>query len=201
MCSDSGDDDHLVGGFNFTLAMRYLCTDMCQRLPELHHIDLERVAISFCQARKNVSHGLQASLTPLRFEHGATTIQRGSRQYSCQPVRDHNGLEYFYILSFYLPRFLNQSIEEKLSTVAHELWHISPAFDGDLRRHEGRCYVHGASQEQYNATMDRLARSWLSLDPPHGVYEFLEYSYDDLAGQYGHVFGERIPAPQIIPLT
>ena len=96
------NDNQLVGGFNFTLAMRYLCADMCQRLPELHHIDLERVAISFCQARKNVSHGLQASLTPLRFEHGATTIQRGSRQYSCQPVRDHNGLEYFYILSFYI---------------------------------------------------------------------------------------------------
>jgi hypothetical protein len=201
MCSDSGYDKQFACGFDFTLAMRHLCTDMCQRLPELHHIDLRRVAISFCQARKNVTYGLQASLTPLRFEQGATTDQRGSRRYSCQRVLDRNGLEYFYILSFYLPRFLNHSVEEKLSTLLHELWHISPAFDGDLRRHGGRCYVHGTSQQQYDATMDRLARSWLSLDPPHGVYEFLEHSYDDLVGQYGHVYGERIPAPQIVPLT
>ena len=201
MCSDLGYDKQLAGGFNFTLAMRHLCADMCQRLPELRHIDLRYVAISFCQTRKNVTHGLQASLTPWRFEHGATTSQRGSRRYSCQPVLDRNRLEYFYILSFYLPRFLNHSVEEKLSTLLHELWHISPAFDGDLPRHGGRCYVHGASQQQYDATMDRLARSWLSLDPPHGVYEFLEHSYDDLVGQYGHVYGERIPAPQIVPLT
>ena len=110
------------------------CANACRNCITLTCGD---VAISFCQARKNVTHGLQASLTPLRFEHGATTGQRGSRRYSCQPVLDHNGLEYFYILSFYLPRFLNHSVEEKLSTLLHELWHISPAFDGDLRRHGG----------------------------------------------------------------
>ena len=30
--------------------------------------------------------------------------------------------------------FLDQTFEEKLVTVFHELYHISPAFDGDLRR-------------------------------------------------------------------
>ena len=42
-------------------------------------------------------------------------------------------------MSFYLPRFCDQSLDEKLSTVMHELWHISPAFDGDIRRLPGRC--------------------------------------------------------------
>ena len=38
--------------------------------------------------------------------------------------------------------------EEKLTTVFHELYHISPMFDGDIRRLEGRYHVH--SHSQYN---------------------------------------------------
>ena len=43
------------------LAFR-LCADMVGRLPELGHIDLDRVQVSFIQARKRVRHGLWASL-------------------------------------------------------------------------------------------------------------------------------------------
>jgi hypothetical protein len=187
-------------GFNFTAAMRRLCADMVARLPELQHIELERVAISFCQARKNVAHGLQATLTPLRFQQGAATVSRGGRRFGCQRVVDGQGRDYLYILSFYLPRFLNHPVEEKLSTVLHELWHISPEFDGDLRRHAGRCYAHGGSQRKYDAEMDRLAQQWLALDPPHHLYEFLECDFAQLAAEHGGVFGEQVPVPRILPL-
>jgi len=65
-----------AAGFNFTLHMRRLCADLVARVPELAHIDLKRVAIRFCQARKAVRHGVQASLTPLRFERGELYSQR-----------------------------------------------------------------------------------------------------------------------------
>lgn len=187
-------------GFDFTAAMRRLCSDMCGRLPELAHIDMDRVAVSFCQARKDVPHGLQAALTPLRFAGGATTVRRGGRRYGCQRVTDAAGREYLYILSFYLPRFLNHPLEEKLSTVLHELWHIGPAFDGDLRRHEGRCYAHGSSQQQYDAHADQLARRWLALDPPQGLYSFLEATFDELVAQYGRVYGQRVATPRLLAL-
>jgi predicted metallopeptidase len=187
-------------GFDFTSAMRRLAVDMCRRLPELAHIDMDRVAVSFCQARKNVPHGLQAALTPLRFAGGATSTRRNGRRYGCQRVTDDKGHEYLYILSFYLPRFLNHSVEEKLSTVIHELWHIGPEFDGDLRRHAGRCYAHGHSQREYDAHVDQLARQWLALDPPSSLYDFLEVSYDELVAQYGRVYGRRITTPRLLPL-
>ena len=186
-------------GFDFTSAMHRLCADMVRRLPQLGHIELARVAISFCQARRDVTHGLQASLTPLRFEGGATTAHRNGRCWACQRVVDPSGREYLYVLSFYLPRFLNLSVEEKLSTTLHELWHISPACDGDLRRHEGRCYAHGTSQREYDAHMDRLAREWLSLDPPYHLYEFLESSYDHLVAEHGGVYGQHIAVPKLLP--
>jgi hypothetical protein len=187
-------------GFDFTSAMRQLCADMVSRLPELRHVDLDRVALSFCQARKNVAHGLQATLTPLRFQHGATTERFDGERYGCQRVFDAEGHEYLYILSFYVPRFLNLRLEEKLATTLHELWHISPNCDGDLRRHEGRCYAHGSSQRHYDAEMDRLARKWLSLDPPYHLYQFLELDYRQLVAEYGAVYGQQVAVPKLLRL-
>jgi len=187
-------------GFDFTSAMRRLCDDMTSRLPKLEHIDLTRVAISLCQARKNVSHGIYASLTPLRFEAGAKTTERRGLRYGVEPVCDSSGRDYLYILSFYLPRFMNTGLEEKLSTVVHELWHISPAFDGDLRRHAGRCYAHGRSQREYDALMQRMAQNWLTLDPPSHLYEFLMADCDELVAEHGPITGTHWVNPQLVPL-
>jgi hypothetical protein len=197
--ADRGASQPSAEGFNFTQHIRAVCADMIARLPELAHIDLPRVAISFSQARKNVGHGLQATLTPMRFEEGRLwTLRRGQR-YTAQRLFDDQGGEYLYILSFYLPRFLNHSLDEKLTTILHELWHIGPNFDGDLRRHEGRCYVHTSSEREYDAAMARLANKWLSFDPPAEVYGFLQLSFSELQRQFGKVYGTKIPNPRLIP--
>mgnify|MGYP006124546679 CR=1 FL=1 len=187
-------------GFDFTSAIRCLCADMIGRLVELQHIDLERVAINLCQTRKDVKHGLYASLTPLRFEDGAVQKKLRGRRYSVDRVCNRAGQEYLYILSFYLPRFMNTPVEEKLSTIIHELWHISPDFNGDLRRHLGRCYAHGPSQRDYDAQMDRLAQNWLALSPPEHLYHFLVGDFQELVVEYGKVTGAHWPAPKLVPL-
>ena len=180
--------------------MRRVCSDMVRRLPDLKHIQLGQVALSYTQARKSVSHGLYASLTPMRFVAGSRQGTIRGRQFQVAPLFDDQGQEILYILNFCLPRFLNASLEEKLSTTLHELWHISPKFDGDLRRHEGRCYAHGPSQREYDKQMDRLAQRWLALDPPSHLYEFLQWDFAELVAEYGTVVGSRIMTPKLIPL-
>ena len=187
-------------GFDFTAHIRCLCEDVCSRIPELGHIDMSRVAVCYSQARKRVRHGLHASLTPLRFENGAQTGIRRGRQYTCQQLFSASGQEILYILRFYLPRFMDEDFEQKLSTVFHELWHISPHFDGDLRRHRGRCYMHTHSEAAYNAQMKLLAQDWLDRHPPHEIYRFLEKNFDQLEGDHGRVLAIRIPRPKLIPL-
>lgn len=185
-------------GLHFTHAIRAVCEDMTRKVELLSHIDMSRVAIGFCQARKRVPHGLQASLTPLRFENGAReSILRG-RRYTCQSILDPSGREYLYLLNFYLPRFLDHSLGEKLTTIVHELWHISEQFDGDLRRHEGRCYVHGPSQREFDRTASKLAAEWLASEPRTELYAFLRYNFRDLVGRYGQVYGERYPVPKLV---
>lgn len=187
-------------GFDFTSHLRRLCDDMVYRLPELRHVDLTRVAISFCQTRKLVDHGLYASLTPLRFAGGASRTTRNGRTWTVQRLVNESDFEMLYLLSFYLPRFLNQSFHHKLTTVLHELWHVSPKFDGDLRRFTGRFYAHSASQKQYDATVQGMVQRWLSLEPPASVYEFLHHDFRTLAQLYGKVYGTRIAAPKLIPV-
>jgi len=189
-----------TGEFNFTAKMRVLCADMTSRIISLHHIDMRRVAVSFCQTRKRGLYGLYAALTPMRFESGDLVTTRYGRRFTCQRLYDEQGQEFLYILSFYLPRFLNLAFNEKLTTIFHELWHVSPQFDGDIRRHPGRCYVHSHSQRQYDAHMEMLMHRWLALSPPIHLYDFLHMNFRQLERQYGSICGTKIQHPKLIPL-
>ena len=113
---------------------------MATRLDQLRHVDMSRVAVSFSQTRRAGSQGMFASLTPLRFAGGRMHVFRRKRRWGIQRLFDPDGLEMLYILTFYLPRFLDLPLREKLTTVLHELWHIGPKFDGDVRRLGSRCY-------------------------------------------------------------
>jgi len=187
--------------FDFTLHIRRVCDDMIARMPELAHIDMSRVAVSFSQTRKAVPHGMFASLTPLRFAGGARAIVRRGRTVSIQPVCDRDGREMLYILSFYLPRFQNLVLREKLITILHELWHICPDFSGDIRRHAGRYHAHSHSQAEYDEEMGRLADRWLALSPPDELWDFLRRDFRELAARHGGIVGLKIRRPRILPVV
>jgi hypothetical protein len=187
-------------GLDFTLHVRRVCDDMVARLEPLRHIDPSRVAFSFCQTRKTVPHGMYASLTPLRFADGALEIVRRGRRWRIPRLTDRDGREMLYILNFYLPRFLNLTFEAKLATIVHELWHISPRFDGDLRRFGGRCYAHSGSQKRYDVHVNALAKRWLALAPPEPLYEFLRHDHRELVRRYGRIYGQRFRTPRLVPV-
>jgi hypothetical protein len=187
-------------GLNFTAHMRSLCADMVARVPRLAHIQLDYVAIRICRARQRTSHGIYASLTPLRFLDGATETVKRNRRYGVQRVVDHHGREMLYILSFYVPRFLDQSLRFKLETVVHELWHIAPNFNGDIRRHQGRCYAHTGSQKHYDAHVAQITEEWLATGPNADLYGFLRHDADTILKNYGALVGHRIRTPRLIPL-
>ena len=76
-----------------------------------------------------------------------------------------------YLLSIYLPRF--QELAWRNSPrCCTELWHIGPAFDGDLRRHPGRCYAHSRSRRRYEAGIEVLLERWLAGEPPKALHAF-----------------------------
>lgn len=188
-------------GFNFSSHMARLCAHITATVPRLRHVDMDRVAIRFCQVRKRVLHGLQATLTPMRFNDGALTTSRMGRQYTVQRLLARDGREILYLLSFYLPRYLDQPFRQKLITIFHELWHIAPSFNGDLRRQPGRCYAHGPSEHDFDMLSEALAQEWLAQNPSQDIFEFLHEDFRGLLRRHGSVYGLRIRTPRLIPVS
>ena len=185
--------------FHFTRAMEVFCRDITHRLDEFQHIRMDHVAVTYAQARSNVPHGMQAKLTPLRLEGGTTTTRQSGRDWVVQRLFDGDR-EMYYILTFYLPRFMNQTFQEKLITVFHELYHISPHFDGDLRRMEGRYYMHSQSEKAYDQYMAVLVQKYLALKPPQTLYAFLRNKFRTLEKRHGGVVGMSVPIPKMLPV-
>ncbi len=171
---------------------------MAARLEEFRHIDMSLVAVSFRQTRKRMRGGLYASLTPLRFAAGHAQSVRCGRNWKIQRVV-LDGREMLYLLNFYLPRFLDLPFAEKLTTIAHELLHVGPEFDGDLRRFAGRCFAHSRSHAEFDAHAAKLAERWLAAAPAEELYSFLRMDFFGLRRQYGRIYGRRIAAPKLIP--
>ena len=182
--------------FNYTRALQAVVRDVVDTLPELKHVDLDYVLLSIAQARQSSKHGVYASCFALRFEGGAPdTLHRG-RTFR-MPVLQHEGREMKYIVYFMLPRFHEeQDYHEKLATVIHELYHISPQFNGDIRRFPGKNFAHGHSRERYHAAMRKLADKYLATSPRAGEHEFLQRPFEELLALPGGVVGTCVARPK-----
>jgi len=186
--------------FNFHNHVRALCADIVRHCPELRHIDVSRLLIGMTQARTGRRHGLQARVTPMRFRQGRLARRRRGELYQVQRYFVE-GREMLYLVTFCLPRFLDQDFDDKFVTLFHELYHISPEFDGDLRRHAGRCALHTHSKRLYDAHMAHLARIYLSNGANRSLHDFLRLNFAQLLHRHGSVVGVVVPRPRLLPIS
>jgi predicted metallopeptidase len=188
------------GPFDFSSQMQRLCRDIITRLPHFARMDVQRILFCVTQARHARRTGLQARVTPMRCKHGHPTQRRRGRIYQVQHYHVA-GIDMLYLMTFCLPRFQNQSFDDKLITVFHELHHINPDFNGDLRRHDGRYCLHTHSQKKHDQEMAGLVREYLSTGPDPAVYAFLRLTFDQLHERLGPVQGYVVPMPKLVPIN
>ncbi len=186
--------------FDFSGHVRRLCADIVAHCPIFHHIDTSRLIFAMTQARTGRPHGLQARVTPLRFRGGHLVRHRRGVPYQVQRFVV-NGREMLYLVTFCLPRFLDQDFDDKFVTLFHELYHISPHFEGDLRRHEGRCSLHTHSKRDYDTHMAHLARAYLAVGPNRDLHSFLRLDFAQLRHRHGSVQGIVVPRPRLLPIA
>lgn len=185
--------------FDFCAHVRRLCDDIAARCADLHHVRCDQVLFAVTQARNGRSYGLQARVTPLRFSGGRLVRRHRGIPYQ---VQRHivAGREILYLMTICLPRFLNRPFEDKMVTLFHELYHIGPAFNGDLRRHEGRCTLHTKSRRGYDERMAQFARAYLATGPDPRLHDFLRLDFAQLQARHGSVVGVTIPRPKLLPI-
>lgn len=183
--------------FDFGHAVRELLCDICRHVPEFSGFDPRRILVGFLQARHRRGHGLQARVTPLRFHGGELVRTARGRLFQVQRfiVGD---VEMLYLMTFCLPRFLDQPFEQKMVTLFHEMYHIGPEFDGDLRRHPGRCQFHTSSKCDYDEHMSKLARAYLAGGANPRLHGFLRLNFAQLRARHGQVLAVRLPRAKIL---
>jgi hypothetical protein len=96
---------------------------------------------------------------------------------------------------------LDQEFDDKFVTLFHELYHVSPAFDGDLRRHCGRCQVHSRSKRAYDQQMAHLARAYLAGGADPSLHAFLRLNFAQLQHRHGKVEAVVVPRPKLLPVV
>ncbi|NJD76494.1 MAG: hypothetical protein FIB08_05280 [Candidatus Methanoperedens sp.] len=187
-----------VSGFDFTGSMKMLVGDIVKTHPDFSHIALESIFIAISPSNRR-RDGVVAKLRPLRYEGGSKTqICRGTKYTS--PEIQIKGNDILYIVYFHLPRFLNHGDHrDKLETVLHELYHISPLFNGDIRRFPGKNYAHGNSRKSYNRLISTYTDEYINSTTRPELSIFLKYGYSGLKRKYGAIYGDIIRVPRSKP--
>jgi hypothetical protein len=176
-----------------------LAADLCRKVPELHHIDTSRVLFAISRSRTEGVHGTFARIAPLRFSEGRcelTRRRRGMLETFRMPSLRHDGRDILYVIYFMIPRFLRLSAEQRLNTLAHELFHISERFDGDLRRFPGRNFAHGASRAAYNRRIALLLETYRAATPDIALQDFLHLNEKEWLKRQVPLTGLSIPLPR-----
>jgi len=185
---------------DYTSEMTRLIADIAARCPEFAHVDVSRILISFSHARVSGPSGQFAKIAPMRFRDGKRSITIRNRRYT-MPKLQHKGRDVLYVIYFCMPKFQNLPFRDKLITVFHELYHVSPEFNGDIRRFSGRNYAHGPSRQKYNEAVSALADRYLAEAGDSPVLEFLRMDFTELQQRYGEIVGLKVthPKPQPSP--
>ena len=151
---------NMAGGVvDLTAGLRSAAEDIVARVPELGHIDLERVHFAVFYSRHAKRILTFARCYPLP----SGTRKRGRYTYRLEPVNTEYGKKARYIVAFAWERFWGLSPRDRLETLVHELFHISPAFDGSLRQFGDK--VHGKGLEWFDTIVYALSELYL----PHGT--------------------------------
>ncbi|QXE89619.1 putative metallopeptidase [Geomonas subterranea] len=184
---------------NLTGELERLIYDITLRTPELQHVIPEKLLVCVSTGRTSRGGSL-AKIHPLRFAGGERSVKtrRGRRSVLCtMPSITHRGEEMLYVIYFLIPRFLELSFREKMITIFHELYHISPACDGDIRRFPGRNYAHGSSTKSYNLLMGQLVDRYVEALPDRSALDFLEGNLAALRSRHSAIVARRLQAPRI----
>lgn len=181
--------------FSYTQALEGVLELICESSSLFDHVELDKVLVSFSQARKRTSWGIYAKVVPLRFEEGRTIGKEGDTWIRTDEFT-FEGREILYLLYVYLPRFHDQSFRDKVLTLFHELFHIHPEMNGDLRRLPGPNPFHGASREEYDRNLEPFVDDFLDSASSDPRLDFLRQDLGALSQRHRGVSGRSVPQPE-----
>ena len=187
-------------GYNLTDDIAAVVHLLALRVPRLAHVVPGQILHGVVQARNRSRYGVYAQCHGLRFRHGKREQHNRDGTAWVWPDIRVGGRQVLYYISYFMPRFMDQPPRQRLHTLLHELYHIAPRFNGDLRRFAGRNEFHGNSRADFDGVVDDLLQEALvHLDAER--FPFLRLGFDELTARFGAVVGARLKnfSPRRVP--
>lgn len=181
---------------DLTAQLEEVVRDLCTRVPEFAHIEPDRLLLCLARARGRRGGGVFAKIVPMRFPDGTPFKVIDGQKYALPQIPTPDG-NILYLVYIYVPRFFDQPFERRLLTLAHELYHIAPQFDGTIRRVGNG--AHGASRNRFNDNLQPLLQNYLASAPPAETLAILRGDFAALAKD-NLLTGRALPLPKAIKL-
>mgnify|MGYP001127074754 CR=1 FL=1 len=192
--------ERVAASINVTDVLTLVVKEIAGRSESYRHIDAGRTLVCLSSNRAGGRGGaIYGKLVPLRFKDGAQSLRYRGRTYT-MPRIVYAGIEQRYVVYFYFPRFFDLPAAEKLRVIFHELHHISPQFDGDIRRMGRVKSAHGASRSGFDRQFERemgVFNEWIA-DTPY--FNFLSMDSRGLMSSFTRIKGRRLKMPRPVLL-
>jgi predicted metallopeptidase len=162
------------------------------------YIDISKVVVCLGSNKKNGRGAIYGKLVPLRFQNGSDILSFRGRKYTIPDIVN-NRLSQLYALYFYLPRFFDLSAEEKLKVIFHELYHISPEFNGDIRRMGNVKKAHGSSKKRFDLKFENEVKLFYEYISKTPYIDFLKMDSKSLHNNY-RIYARRMKIPKPVAI-
>ncbi len=139
---------------NFNQAVRALIKDVATSMAEFQHIRPSRILVVAGEARR----GSRGTVKPLTFAGTRSRDKSGRRK----PVVRVRGRRMLYCITLRPLFFRSGTPQARIATLIHELFHISPKFDGTLASSRR----HATLGKDFTRKLKPLVRRYLKRCPP-----------------------------------
>jgi len=184
----------------YTDLVNLIIRDITERVPELAHIQPDRVAVVASARSSGHAYGNLATCCGLRCDE-QPTFSIWTRPRSCRIVAVSrwfsyrmprvmlDGRERIYLIMLRLPRLL---LHNPLPILVHELYHVGERFDRSMRP-----VRHGAP---FDREVQRLVRRWLDSCPSE-LTRLAQMRLPELERRFGAVLAHALPGLARLPLV
>lgn len=184
---------------NITDVLTLIIHEISLRTETFKHVNIGQTMVCMASNKKTGRGVTYGKLVPLRFKNGMQTLKYREKYYS-MPGITANGIPMLYIIYFYFPKFFDLPPAEKLRVIFHELYHISPEFNGDIRRFGKIKISHGFSRKRFDGLFEDEQRNFYNYISQTPFMNFLEANTRTLSESFRRISGARmkVPKPRII---
>ncbi len=190
---------HALKAINISDFLHALIADACGRISFFSHIDTEKLHICISSNRAGGRGATFGKVVPMKFKGGEEILHYRGKCYA-MPKIEVNSIRILYIIYFYIPRFTDLAPIEKIRVIFHELYHIHPDFNGDIRRFGKNGSVHGKSKKQFDTQFEREVISYAEEIRNTPMWEFLSLNTSEIFKNYQKVLSYRMKTPKPIIL-